>query len=94
MFAYFLGNAGDSLSSHHGYPFTTRDQDNDDWSPDNCAILRHGAWWYHSCYSSNLNAFYYHGYHSSSAQGVSWDDWKGDEYSLKRTEMKIRPVDF
>ena len=87
------GNAGDSLALHRNMPFTTRDQDNDKHA-DNCAIKYKGAWWYRGCHQSNLNGFYYGGQHSSFADGVNWLDWTGRHYSLKRTEMKIRPVDF
>ena len=43
---------------------------------------------------SNLNGLYRRGRHSSYADGVNWSRWKGFYYSLKRTEMKVRPVDF
>ena len=89
----FSGNSGDSLAVHRGMPFTTKDQDNDNWG-HNCAITFKGAWWYRRCHSSNLNGLYLRGNHSSYANGVNWKDWKGHHYSLKRTEMKIRPVDF
>ena len=85
------GNSGDSLAVHRGMPFTTRDQDNDNKGGHNCAIMYKGAWWYRSCHSSNLNGLYLQ---SSFADGVNWEDWKGYSYSLKRTEMKIRPADF
>ena len=87
------GNSGDSLAVHRDMPFTTRDQDNDD-VVDNCAIKYNGAWWYERCHQSNLNGLYHRGSHSSMADGVNWFHWKGYHYSLKRTEMKIRPVDF
>ena len=90
----YSGTAGDSLSSHHGQPFTTKDQDNDSWSK-NCAMSFKGAWWYASgCHHSNLNALYHHGKHSSYGDGVNWYHWKGFKYSAKRAEMKIRPVTF
>ena len=87
------GNSGDSLAVHHGNPFTTRDQDNDIFET-NCAIKFKGAWWYTKCHQSNLNGLYLRGNHSSFADGVNWKHWKGQHYSLKRTEMKVRPVDF
>ena len=89
----FSGTAGDSLSSHRGHPFSTKDQDNDNW-PSNCAVAFKGAWWYQSCHDSNLNGLYHHGKHSSYADGVNWNHWKGYYYSVKRAEMKIRPVSF
>ena len=91
LFNVSLGTAGDSLAYHRGQPFTTKDQDNGN---GNCASLYKGAWWYHYCHLSNLNGLYHGGQHSSHADGVNWLHWKGKYYSLKRTEMKTRPVDF
>ena len=87
-----LGTAGDSFSGHRGQPFTTKDQDNDNASKENCARSFKGAWWYTSCHSSNLNGLYHLGSHSSYADGVNWYAWKGHHYSAKRAEIKIRPV--
>ncbi|KAL9974452.1 hypothetical protein ACROYT_G011484 [Oculina patagonica] len=89
----YSGTAGDSLSYHRDQPFSTRDQDNDnaDW---NCASFSHGAWWYDNCHQSNLNGNYRHSNPCPRDDGVIWYHWKGHYYSLKRTEMKIRPVDF
>ncbi|RUS74677.1 hypothetical protein EGW08_017557, partial [Elysia chlorotica] len=39
----YRGTAGDSLSSHNGWPFSTYDVDNDD-ALMNCAERYHGAW--------------------------------------------------
>ena len=89
----FSGNSSDSLADHRGMPFTTKDQDNDNVK-DNCANTFKGAWWYKGCHKSNLNGLYLRGQHSSFANGVNWFHWKGHNYSLKRTEMKIRPVNF
>ncbi|XP_008933282.1 PREDICTED: fibrinogen C domain-containing protein 1-B-like, partial [Merops nubicus] len=78
----------------NGFPpgqFTTKDLDNDH-SENNCAAFYHGAWWYRNCHTSNLNGQYLKGHHSSYADGIEWSSWTGWQYSLKFTEMKIRPV--
>ncbi|PFX19153.1 techylectin-5B-like [Stylophora pistillata] len=89
----YSGTAGDSLTHHRGYPFTTKDQVNDGYD-GNCAKEFKGAWWYIACDSSNLNGFYHHGRHALYADGVNWFRWKGYHYSAKRAEMKVRPVEF
>jgi len=87
----YSGTAGDSLNGHRDRPFSTKDRDNDNTSR-NCATLYKGAWWYNSCHHSNLNGLYHKGKHSSYGDGVNWYHWKGDYYSAKRAEMKIKPV--
>ena len=69
--------------------FSTRDVDND---IDNgkCAHQYKGAWWYKTCHSSNLNGQYLAGPHKSYADGVNWSAYKGQYYSLKTSEMKVR----
>lgn len=87
----YTGDAGDGFSVLHGQSFTTKDKDLDTHS-DNCATMFKGAWWYASCHSSNLNGFYYAGSHTTYADGVNWSPWHGQHYSLKKTEIKIRPA--
>ena len=88
--AQYSGNAGDAISRHNGMKFSTKDSDSDAWS-GSCANEYKGAWWYEVCHDSNLNGLYMGGTHSSYANGVNWRQWKGYHYSLKFTEMKIRP---
>lgn len=85
----FSGNCNDSFSQHDGYPFTTKDRDNDIYN-DNCAIGYQSGWWYYNCHSSNLNGLYLHGNHSSYADGIMWYRCWGAHYSLQAVVMKIR----
>jgi ficolin len=86
----YTGNAGDSLSGHVGHNFSTYDQDNDA-SEQSCATLFKGAWWYDKCHASNLNGHYYVGNMTTYGDGINWYSWTGYQYSLRLTEMKIKP---
>ena len=74
-----------------GMAFTTKDQDNDEHA-SNCADSFKGAWWFNQCTDANLNGEYLGGAHNKSWTGVFWFAWKGHEYSLRRTSMKLRPL--
>ena len=89
--ANYTGDAGDSFSYHNGQKFTTRDKDNDHQEPSNCAQKFKGAGWYKHCYRNNLNGQYLSG-PTSNNNGVNWNHWRGDRYSLKEAEIKIRPI--
>ena len=43
---------------------------------------------------SNLNGVYRHKKESATKFGVRWISWREKPQSLKRAEMKIRPVEF
>ena len=83
--------SGDSLREHDGFRFSTKDKDLDGYSGD-CAKLFKGGWWYTECHTASLNGQYLGGKHESFANGIVWDAWKGFFYSLKKTQMKIRPM--
>ena len=87
----FSGTAGDSLAYHRGQAFSTKDRDNDK-NGSNCAVSYKGAWWYNACHHSNLNGLYLNG--KTSPQGMDWYKWKNAHYSVKSSEMKIRPEKF
>ncbi|XP_066271537.1 ficolin-1-like [Branchiostoma lanceolatum] len=90
----YSGTAGDAMAFHSSMFFSTKDRDNDN-HPSNdshCARSAKGGWWYNHCHDANLNGLYHGGpFPQSMADGVSWEHWKGHYYSLKLTEMKIRP---
>ncbi|PIK58776.1 tenascin [Apostichopus japonicus] len=81
---------GYALSAHLNSAFTTFDRDNDIYGSTNCAVSRHGAWWYESCAYSNLNGDYMAADDAQSS--IQWLDLPGGRYNIKYTEMKIRPI--
>ncbi|KPP80274.1 tenascin-like [Scleropages formosus] len=86
----YSGTAGDSMTYHHGRPFSTYDHDND-IAVTNCALSYKGAFWYKNCHRVNIMGRYGDNSHS---KGVNWFHWKGHEHSIEFAEMKIRPSNF
>ncbi|XP_066471433.1 tenascin-X isoform X2 [Tiliqua scincoides] len=86
----YSGTAGDAFGYHSGSVFSTRDRD-----PNRliipCAVSYRGAWWYRNCHYTNLNGLYGN---NRDHQGVNWFNWKGFEFSIPFTEMKLRPRGF
>ncbi|CAK8692816.1 unnamed protein product [Clavelina lepadiformis] len=85
----YSGNAGDALQHHNGLPFSTKDRDLDRHEV-HCARNYEGAWWYNRCHAANLNGPYLTGGQDNS-KGMCWYPWKGNYYSMKKAEMKIKP---
>jgi hypothetical protein len=84
----YSGSCGDSMSYHNNNQFTTKDSDNDPIG-GNCAVSCSGAWWYYTCYHSNLNGLYPHTNGLVTGNGITWRlCWHN--YSLKKSVMKIR----
>ena len=69
--------------------FSTQDVDNDHLQAS-CAKASQGAWWYKACVRSHLNGEYLRGHHNQIYKGVIWIDFKGNKYSYKGAEMKVR----
>ena len=83
----------DSFTSHNDQKFTTKDKDQDDHTL-NCAGLFKGGWWFKNCHDSHLNGIYYENgllRDPKVSDGIIWESWLGDGYSLKSTVMAIRP---
>ena len=81
------GTAGDSFTQHHGYPFTTKDQDNDSYD-GNCAKGLKGALHTWPVIAQTLTVSIIDGMHSSYADGVNWYHWKSYHYSARRAELR------
>ncbi|XP_066294790.1 angiopoietin-2-like [Branchiostoma lanceolatum] len=98
----YSGSAGDAfIEVHNNQPFSTKDRVQElkhNKGRATCAETYKGGWWYRDdwCYNTNLNGVYYvnGNYSSAQADGVTWVNWLGYWYSLKTTEMKIRPASF
>ncbi|XP_071396736.1 tenascin-like [Centroberyx affinis] len=88
--AGYSGTAGDSMSYHNNRLFSTKDRDLEPFIT-RCAMSYRGGWWYKNCHEANLNGLY--GI-DVKHQGVIWTSWKGTEFSIPFTEMKMRPAAF
>ncbi|XP_073227534.1 microfibril-associated glycoprotein 4-like [Porites lutea] len=86
----YSGTAGDSMKVN-GMQFSTKDADNDALQSTHCAQSKKGAWWYSGCSLSNLNGLYHNGGYIQGDIGMKWKTFRGHFYSLKRTEMKVKP---
>ena len=85
----YSGTGGDCMATQNGQKFSTHDNDQDH-STGSCATNHKGGWWYNACHCSNLNGRYLSGAHTSYADGINFDTFKGYYYSLKTTVMKLR----
>ncbi|XP_031746589.1 ficolin-1-B isoform X5 [Xenopus tropicalis] len=90
--AFTGGTAGDSLSSHNNKAFASKDADYDESVNSNCAEKYKGAWWYVKCYDACLNGEYLRGPLGQNYGGIAWKTFRGYNYSLKKSEMKFRPL--
>ena len=88
----YSGDAGDSLISYHnGFMFSTKDRDTGPYAYKKCAQFYTGAWWYRSCFVSNLNGRYYFPPDGHLSDGIIWWSWRRKNYSLKATKLMIKP---
>ena len=91
----YSGTAGNSMTDFegdlNGMTFTTKDQDHDKWSSGNCGVDHHSGWWHRRCTFANLNGLYL-GQNGDNLTGIVWYGLKQWQ-SLKKSEMKIRPVE-
>lgn len=101
----YSGNASSSESKDkvdgflylNNMQFSTYDQDNDGDTRDCIAVYGYGGFWYTRCTSFGPNNYYGQGSDANPSgvktyNKIRWDDWHGNQYSLKTVTMMIRPV--
>ena len=76
----------DSMRTHNGQQFSTRDRDHDSSHGGDCSNLYKGSWWYRNCYDVNVNGLY--GRSDGDNTGVVY--FQNGSKSLKFVEMKLR----
>ena len=72
----FIPELGDAMAPYNGKLFSTWDVDNDLIPGMNCAEKLQGGWWFHNCFTANLN----------SNTNLQWG-WLGD---ISQTTVMIR----
>ena len=82
----YSGTAGDSLTYSNGMQFSTKDQDNDDYS-SHCSLSHRGGWWFRGCAYSNLNGLFQR---RTGHQYIGWYSWRSSWSSLLFSEIKFR----
>ena len=95
----YSGTAGGDAFRHgntgiqNGRKFSAIDRDNDGFTTSpHCAEKYECGFWFDRCFSANLNGVYNQNPRVVDAKGIVWFHLKYDwNYSLKFTEMKIRP---
>ncbi|XP_071836354.1 uncharacterized protein [Apostichopus japonicus] len=81
------------MDDSNGQEFTTRDEDNDDYSSLNLAEVYSSGWWHYdyyyyyswNSYHCDLNAPY------TGSYTIYWFKFPGTHFNIRSTEMKIRP---
>ena len=71
------------MAYHNKMQFSTKDRDNDAAQSYDCAVKKHGGWWYNNCYKANLNGDFKA---SSGGPTMKWLD----KFKCQTTEMKVR----
>ncbi|XP_040169943.1 fibrinogen C domain-containing protein 1-like [Anopheles arabiensis] len=82
----YTGTARDSLYTHKGMKFSTKDRDND-LVRSNCASNWKGAWWYNACHDSNLNGLYRN---TVGRENMVWYYYNSSKAGLSYSRMLIR----
>ncbi|XP_033745689.1 fibrinogen-like protein 1 [Pecten maximus] len=87
----YSGTAGDSLYSHNGQQFSTKDNDNDEKRDGSCSEeYEWTGFWFHQCLSSNINGMYLMG-GVTTPNALVWYSFSGQFRPMRKSRMMLRP---
>ena len=93
-------DASQGFLYHNNQQFTTYDQDNDAYATASCinsdTSPYFGGFWYNICSRVRpTNTYCFSASCGSSTYAyMNWRAWRGNEYSLKKLKMMMRPVTY
>lgn len=70
--------------------FSTKYQDNDILDNRTCAVIYQSGWWYRKCQCANPNGKYLAGRNDEFGVGITYEAWRGQNYSLKFTQFMVK----
>lgn len=87
------GDVGDCFTTDRGINhmmFSTKYQDNDILDNRTCAVIYQSGWWYRKCQCANPNGKYLAGRNDEFGVGITYEAWRGQNYSLKFTQFMVK----
>eukprot|EP00105_Crassostrea_gigas_P042826 XP_019926974.1 PREDICTED: ficolin-2-like [Crassostrea gigas] len=92
----YSGNVDDCFTGElkpiNNMMFSTWDYDND-VALSHCAELYKSGWWHGNCHCTNPNGLYLRGENTATAQRITYEFWRSQDYSLKYVHLMVRRTD-
>lgn len=86
------GTICDGMSMSNGMPFSTFDNDNDEFDGESCARFFNGPWWYQKCSYVRLNSDFPVKGHETITE-MKWACWTEADGTIVFSEIKLREDD-
>lgn len=84
---------GDCFTTDRGINhmmFSTKYQNNDILDNGTCAVIYQSGLWYRKCQCANPNGKYLAGRNDEFGVGITYEAWRGQNYSLKFTQFMVK----
>ncbi|XP_060072778.1 fibroleukin-like [Ylistrum balloti] len=87
----YSGTAGDCLSFHNGYQFSTKDSDNDVLSGNSCSReYDETGFWFHQCHACNINGVYVTDNGAEETHALIWRTFSERYQPMKKSRVMLR----